>query len=68
LTRRIAVIVLGIVMALGVAPAAQAEDGPCGQAPGPHCRPMDCEIVWTEAQFQSPDLPTIMVPQYKCYM
>ncbi|HJR44179.1 MAG TPA: hypothetical protein VJ927_01095 [Actinomycetota bacterium] len=68
MTRRIAVVVLGVFMALGVAPAAQAEDGPCGQAPGPHCRPMDCEIVWTEAPAQSPDLPTLMVPEYKCYM
>ena len=67
--RRITVILMGIVMALGIAPAAQAEDGPCGQAPGPHCRPMDCEIVWTEVEELSfSDGPTILVPEYKCYM
>ena len=67
--RRITVVLMGILMALGIAPAAQAEDGPCGQAPGPHCRPMDCEIVWTDSGLQSDigGVPTVYVPSYRCY-
>ena len=47
--------------------SAMADDNPCsGQAPGPHCRPMDCEIVWDES-LQSDIVPLPGGPTLKCY-
>jgi hypothetical protein len=65
--RRVIALGVGVVLALGVAPAAWAEDGPCGQAPGPHCRPMDCEIVWTDSGIEGDVIDVPPIPQYKCY-
>ena len=68
LVRRIA---LGLVAVLSVvtfgATPALADDNPCsGTAPGPHCRPMDCEIVWDHS-LDSDIVPLPGVPTYKCY-
>jgi len=53
-------------VALPLGPAF-ADDDPCkGQAPGPHCRPMDCEIVW-DKPIDSDIVPFPGVPRYKCY-
>ena len=66
--RRVLTFIVGAVVAVAVpAPAALAEDGPCGQAPGPHCRPMDCEIVWNDPQVDSDIVPVPDTPSYKCY-
>jgi hypothetical protein len=65
--RRIA-IGFSVLLAL-IVPAvpASADDNPCsGQAPGPHCRPMDCEIVWDDS-LQSDIIPLPGIPTYKCY-
>jgi len=67
--RRVLAFATGAVLVLGLpAPAALAESGPCGEAPGPHCRPMDCEIVWHDfAASDIPGVPNIATPEYKCY-
>jgi hypothetical protein len=68
--RRLVTFAIGAVIAVGLpAPAALAEDGPCGQAPGPHCRPMDCEIVWSDpiADSDIPGVGPVSTPSYKCY-
>jgi hypothetical protein len=66
--RRLAVVVSTILMAIALpSTAALADDNPCsGQAPGPHCRPMDCEIVW-EKPIDSDIVPFPGVPTYRCY-
>ena len=57
-----------LLTALIPAAPALAEDNPCkGQAPGPHCRPMDCEIVWDYPIYVDGVGP-VGVPSYKCYM
>ena len=64
-------ITLGIaVLMTAVVPAAPAlaEDNPCkGQAPGPHCRPMDCEVVWDEAVLYVDGVGSVGLPSYRCY-
>ena len=70
MSRRVLTFVVGVVLALGLpAPAAMAnEPGPCdGQAPGPHCRPMDCEIVWNDPEVQTDIVHLPGTPSYKCY-
>lgn len=64
--RLIGVTVMAVALAAPAAPAL-ADDDPCkGQAPGPHCRPMDCEIVWDQPLAIDP-IPFPGVPRYKCY-
>lgn len=65
--RRLAIGITTALLALAPATPAMADDNPCsGQAPGPHCRPMDCEIVW-DRSLQSDIVPLPGVPRYKCY-
>ena len=51
---------------LPVAPAL-ADDGPCGQAPGPHCRPM-CfyEVVVHEGDPANGVAPTVEIRETFC--
>ena len=66
--RRLAIGFSTVLMAVVLqATPAIADDNPCsGQAPGPHCRPMDCEIVW-ERSLDSDIVPLPGIPTYKCY-
>lgn len=65
--RRLLGISLMVCALAAPAAPALADDNPCkGEAPGPHCRPMDCEIVWDPTLSIDP-IPFPGVPRYKCY-
>ena len=56
-----------LLTAAPAAPAMANDPGPCGgQAPGPHCRPMDCHVVWDDS-LQSDLVPLPGVPHIECY-
>lgn len=57
---------VALLTAAPIAPAAANDPGPCGEAPGPHCRPMDCHVAWDDS-LQSDLVPLPGVPYIECY-